>query len=78
MVCVYVCVCVCVCVYVRARMRACVCVCVYKLGKQPTHQWVHGVNWGSKCQLSTSHTMGEGPGGTLDAHTFNCEPPADY
>ena len=46
-----------------------------QLGKQPTqlyHQWVPGINRGSKCQLSMSHTAGEGPGGTTGAHTFTC------
>ena len=29
-------------------------------------------NWASKYQLSMFHTAGEGPGGTLGAHTFTC------
>ena len=37
------------------------------------HQWIPGVNQGSKCQLSMSCIVGGGPGGTLGVHTFTCE-----
>ena len=34
------------------------------------HQWVPRVNCGSKFHLLMSHTAGEGPDGTLGAHTI--------
>ena len=36
------------------------------------HQWVPGVNWGSKFQLSIA---GEGPSGISGAHIFTCGTP---
>ena len=54
---------VCSCVFVHSFMYVCPVV----------HQWVPGINWGGQCQLSMSHTVGEGPGGTLGAHIFICE-----
>ena len=36
-----------------------------------------GIKWGSKCQLSTSHIVGEGPCGTSGAYTFTAKHPAE-
>ena len=61
-----------------------------ELGEGAHPAVVPGVNWGNsppgvncKYQLSMSHIVGEGPGGTSGTHSFTCEawhvqPPAGY